>query len=184
MATTAERLTALIANSIEDPEPWATILKVLQRHDGKLLTKRHVDEICRETGRDDIYTSKRWATDLVVGRGQHYHLIRLSDKTVNVKIDASFIHSRNLYFFDSLLERNAQRQEALKHSDVIELLAEAIDKAAELSAQLDKANGVLGRLYADGTLFEVCQYAIGALAKDVSQERILASRPPRHGEGD
>lgn len=113
-------ITELITSRHESTEPQNKIIKCLERHNGKPLTKRHIDQLKVEVD-PTIRLSKQydmshieWGPFGNVGKS-----LLIDNAIKHVKVDTADIVKRNPAYFDALIARNKQRLSILERPERI-----------------------------------------------------------------
>lgn len=129
---TTNKLTVMLFNSYENPEPAATILNYLKTQDGKPITQRHITalqkllpdyEIDLSRGHD---TNIGWYGPAVNGIRPQRERLYLHSNPKGYVIDAADIEDRNGRHFGPLHERNRKRDELARNSHKLRQAAQAI----------------------------------------------------------
>lgn len=149
----AEQIRNLIASKIEDNRIPVIIAEVLKKHDGKKITKRHIDEIegeiSKQLGENTlhyIYLSKTYGTTKITWktrvRSKDYDQLYIADTDKNVVIDIDSIIKKNGAWYGALEKRNERRNQLLKDDLALQETAKAIsdyiDAKKRLAAIIEK----------------------------------------------
>ena len=134
----------LIKSQHESLEPQSSIIRCLDKHNGKRLTKKHIDELRKFE--PTIRLMKVMSTTTIEwGHPSSSNRLLIANKITNVVVETGDIVARNPQYFEALRERNEQRLESLKKPGTILCLEQAIKdytKARETLTEMLKYGGV------------------------------------------
>jgi hypothetical protein len=116
----------LIESRIEDNSIATKIITLLERHNQKPLTKRHIDELKTKVD-DSIYLSKRFGmTHIEWKQNGDDRSMLISHAIKNVKVDTVDIVDRNQGYFGASRERNLKRRATLQKPERMAQLEQLI----------------------------------------------------------
>jgi len=158
-------LQEFIASRMEPSEPQETILKVLAEHDGKRLTKKHIEAVAKAINDPSIRIIKQYGmTQIEWGcwtqtDGKEGGRLLVAYSVTNVVIDVEDIKDKNPAYFVAREARNAKRQAAIE-SPKCDELAKALEELKAAKKALQAAQENVGQYFGFGDMFYVDLSAI------------------------
>lgn len=143
---TTNKLSSILFDSFENPEPAATILQYLSTQDGKPLTMRHIKALQELLPQHEIDLQRYHDTNIgwYANGGAKREYLYLQSNPKGYIINAVEIEARNARHFAALHERNRKRTELTRNSHKLNQAARAIHDYLQAKLDYERAVAELG----------------------------------------